>query len=72
MSDEAIRRLADRYGDTPEDAEALREATRRRLAWRARRGGKECSKCRETKPVSAFGRDATRSDGLRIYCRACR
>lgn len=33
---------------------------------------KRCSKCREVKAASAFSRDATRRDGLRQHCRACR
>lgn len=32
---------------------------------------KTCKKCEVTSLVSSFGKDASRSDGLRIYCRAC-
>ncbi len=32
---------------------------------------KTCPRCHETKPVSAFGRDRNRSDGIRFYCREC-
>lgn len=33
---------------------------------------KQCSSCNETKPVSAFAKDRSRSDGLTYRCRACR
>lgn len=33
---------------------------------------KLCSDCREIKPVSAFARDRTRTDGLTYRCRECR
>ena len=32
---------------------------------------KQCSKCKETKPVSGFGKDARRKDGLRCWCKEC-
>jgi hypothetical protein len=32
---------------------------------------KRCSKCREVKPLDAFGRDRTTSDGLKCRCRDC-
>src|SRR5665213_303225 len=34
-------------------------------------GGKRCPKCGETKPVSAFGKDARQKSGLRIWCKFC-
>jgi hypothetical protein len=33
---------------------------------------KVCSQCLETKPLAAFGKYASASDGLKSYCRACR
>jgi len=33
---------------------------------------KVCGTCKEEKPLSAFGKDCTRKDGLRIYCKSCR
>jgi hypothetical protein len=33
--------------------------------------GKRCPKCSETKPTSAFGKDATQKSGLRIWCKLC-
>ena len=32
---------------------------------------KTCKKCNQTKPLSDFGRDKNRVDGLNIYCREC-
>lgn len=32
---------------------------------------KRCSKCRTTKPKSAFTRDASTTDGLRFWCKDC-
>ncbi|HRC61611.1 MAG TPA: hypothetical protein PLX85_00120 [Dehalococcoidia bacterium] len=32
---------------------------------------KHCKRCDKRKPVSAFGKNATRSDGLQTYCRPC-
>ena len=38
----------------------------------ARRSGKICLACKEFKALSAYGADASRSDGLTVYCRQCR
>jgi len=32
---------------------------------------KRCSKCKETKPVSGFSKDARRKDGLCSWCKEC-
>ena len=32
---------------------------------------KQCSKCKETKPVSGFSKDASSKDGLRSWCKEC-
>lgn len=32
---------------------------------------KLCTKCKETKPETAFGKDRSRPDGLQHYCRTC-
>lgn len=39
---------------------------------RVERGEKYCTGCREWHPVSAFGKDASRSDGLAAMCRKTR
>ena len=33
---------------------------------------KVCSTCKETKPLSAFGRDRKNKDGLKSQCKACK
>lgn len=33
---------------------------------------KVCTRCREEKPLEAFGKDGGREDGRAIYCKACR
>ncbi|WP_443078257.1 endonuclease domain-containing protein [Streptomyces sp. SP17KL33] len=33
---------------------------------------KECPQCNEVKPLDAFGKCASRKDGLQLRCRACR
>ena len=66
-----LRDLANLYGDTPEEREALLAATRRRLTlWRAR-AWKRCSRCGEERPISAFGPDSRKVDGLQAACRDC-
>lgn len=55
-----------------DDSGALASAALARLEWRRARGGKRCEKCREERPLSAFGRDAHEPDGLNRKCRECR
>jgi len=38
---------------------------------KAENGLKECSTCRETKPVSEFYKNKSRSDGLQHQCKVC-
>ena len=33
---------------------------------------KKCTKCNQDKPLSAFGKDISKRDGLNCHCRACR
>jgi hypothetical protein len=33
---------------------------------------KRCSKCGETKPVAAFGKDKSTKDGLALWCKDCK
>lgn len=33
---------------------------------------KVCAKCRQIKPISAFGTDQTHKDGLQSWCRVCK
>lgn len=63
--------VAARYAGQDDEARRLEEAARRRLEYRKAHAGKRCDRCRETKPVSAFGVDRSRKDGLRRYCRSC-
>lgn len=65
---DAVARIAARY--RAEDAELL-ELTLARLAWRSAHSAKACSSCREDLPLSAFGPDTARPDGLAHRCRAC-
>lgn len=66
-----IARAAQAFDSGNGEAEALTAQALARLAYRRRHSGKTCSSCQETKPLSAFGLDSTRPDGLRRYCRAC-
>lgn len=67
-----IGEIAARYDDGNGEGAALHAAALRRLAWRARRGGKTCSTCSRLLPLADFGRDSRESDGLFRVCRACR
>lgn len=33
---------------------------------------KRCPRCKETKPLSEFGKDRRNKDGLNLYCKACK
>lgn len=33
---------------------------------------KICSKCKQEKPISEFGKNKKRKDGLKVYCKECR
>jgi hypothetical protein len=66
--EELVRATADRY----DESGRLAEEALRKLAYRLARSGKTCSSCGATKILGAFGRDSTRSDGLKIACRDCR
>lgn len=63
--------IAAKYADDPEDAEALTNEALSRLAYRRKGAGKVCSRCGELRPMSAFGPDGTRPDGLAHRCRDC-
>lgn len=66
-----IRDPEERY----ERASAIRTEMRRRLrreAAAAETMTKRCPSCDTTKPLSAFGRNSARSDGLQSMCRECR
>lgn len=64
-----VASTATKYDDSEDNA--LRASTLRRLRWRLQRGGKDCTRCLETKPVSQFAVDARRPSGLAYSCRAC-
>jgi hypothetical protein len=66
-----ISRVAARYDSGNGEAQALTAQALARLAQRQRHSGKACSACREDKPLSAFGPDSERPDGLSHRCRAC-
>lgn len=69
--EDRLAEVTARYDDEDGEAARLLEQALARLAWRKRRGGKECSACGETRPVSEFGPDGSRRDGLAHRCRAC-
>lgn len=70
----------------PEEREAMLSVLRLEVARRRRRARildqlneaaqaettKRCPGCATTKPVTAFGKNAARPDGLQSLCRACR
>lgn len=61
--------------DTEDDEDplsGLSPAAVDRLAYRLRRSGKVCERCREEKPLSAFGLDSRERDGLNRKCKPCR
>lgn len=70
--EERIRLVAARYDGDDDEARRLGDEALQRLAWRKRRSGKECARCGERKPLSAFGRDTRERDGLHRLCRGCR
>lgn len=57
------------YGDG--EGEALTREALARLEYRRKRSGKTCSRCGEFRPMSAFGPDGARPDGLSHRCRDC-
>lgn len=69
MTDFVEAFLRKKYPEATDDFIAWRLE---RLAQMGSRAGKTCVKCGEFKALSAFGSDASRTDGLSIYCRACR
>lgn len=69
---ERIALAASRYDGDDNQAVKLTVAAIRRLEWRKRHAGKVCASCRETKPVSAYGRSAREADGLNPVCKTCR
>jgi hypothetical protein len=69
--EDRIAAVCARYDGSDDEAARLTDATLRRLAWRRRRGGKLCASCAAGLPLSAFGPDLRRPDGLRYACRPC-
>lgn len=67
----ALRALTARYDDGDGEGAQLAEQALARLAWRLRRGGKDCSQCGEALPLDAFAPRMDAPDGLRGICRAC-
>ncbi|UVK63587.1 HNH endonuclease [Arthrobacter phage Janeemi] len=66
-----ISRVAASYDSGNGEAQALTAQALARLAYRRRHSGKTCSHCQETKPLSAFGPDTRKPDGLDPRCREC-
>lgn len=64
-----VRRVAARFDDGSGETVA---SALRALARRQARSGKTCAACGERKPLSAFGADSQKPDGLRTRCRSCR
>lgn len=55
------------------DSRVLKEARRRVAAARAQdQALRRCPRCETDKASTEFGKDASRPDGLRSWCRACR
>ncbi len=69
--EDRVRLVAARYDGDDDEVRLLEANALRRLEYRRRRGGKECPRCEETKPVSAFRRHSGKSDGLYAVCRDC-
>jgi hypothetical protein len=69
--EERLAEAASKFESGNGEAAAVVYEAMARLAYRRRNGGKQCSSCREVKPLSAYGRDADRADGLAHRCRAC-
>lgn len=66
-----LARLAARYEAGNGEAEAMTREALGRLAYRRRHSGKTCSRCQLDRPLSAFGPDGSRPDGLSHRCRDC-
>lgn len=68
--EDTVRAIAAQYDDGSGEiiASALRALARRQA-----RAGKTCAgPCGERKPLSAFGADSQKLDGLAARCRSCR
>lgn|GEM_PF-7134980 len=70
--EDRVRAAAARFDQDPDDPDAVTASALRALARRQARAGKTCAACDERKPLSAFGSDAQKADGLRTRCRSCR
>jgi hypothetical protein len=67
-SETLVASVAAKYDNEEGD---LQRAAVRRLAYRLARSGKTCAACDALKPLSAFGADARKPDGLDSRCKAC-
>jgi hypothetical protein len=67
--EELVRQAAAKFEDGSGESTA---SALRALARRQARAGKTCASCDERKPLSAFGSDAQKADGLTTRCRSCR
>lgn len=47
------------------------EGMYRIIEYRMKRSGKDCPRCGERKPLSAFGVNLSRDDALAAYCKEC-
>jgi hypothetical protein len=65
--EDVVARVAARYDD---EEGLLTEGALRRLAERQATAGKACATCGVQHPLSAFGADTRRMDGLKSSCRA--
>lgn len=69
--EERIAAAASKFESGGGEAAVLTSEAMSRLAYRKRFSGKVCSSCQELKPLSAYGPDGGRVDGLAHRCRDC-
>jgi hypothetical protein len=67
-AEDTVQRIAEKYDD---EEGSLIAGALRRLAERQAEAGKVCATCGQLLPLSAFGADARRTNGLKSACRAC-
>jgi hypothetical protein len=69
--EERLAAAASKFESGNGEAEALTREAISRLYFRRRFSGKTCSCCEQAKPLSAYGPDGGRADGLAHRCRDC-
>lgn len=66
--EEVVAEVAAQYDNEEGD---LTRSSLRRLEYRQRHSGKVCASCNEARPLSEFGPDYRKPDGLDPRCRKC-